>query len=190
MAAVVDMMLVRGGSSFLTSRGSRGVRVANCGRVSSQNYKMERMFTYELDELDRHPVVSSIHKKLKQPGRQGQEVVGPPPSQLANNVDDGGRDAWVLVGVHQALLDLGPCCAQRLGVHQGQAVQSDERLLADVGVAVAQAREQVGERREGERWGDDVRESRDGQGDDGRGGGAEVLYKTWSAGAWGFEVQP
>lgn len=101
--------------------------------------------------------------------------MGPPPAQLADDVDNGSRDAGVLGGVHEALLDLGPGGAQGLGIDQGQAIEGDERLLSDVGMAVAQTREQVGQGRERERGGDDVGEGGDGQRDDDGARRGEVL---------------
>lgn len=61
MAGVVLMRSVKGGSNLRTSRGSRGVRVANYGPVS-ENLHMKHSTTYKLDQLDGHPVVTTIHK--------------------------------------------------------------------------------------------------------------------------------
>ena len=45
-----------------------------------------------------------------------------PPSKFANNVYNGGCNARVFVWVHEALLYLGPCGSQRLGIYQSEAV--------------------------------------------------------------------
>lgn len=70
------------------------------------------------------------------------------PAQLADHIYNGSRDTRVFVRVHKTLLDLGPCCAQRLGVHKSQSVQGHKRLLSDIRMAVAQSRQQVCQRRE------------------------------------------
>lgn len=99
--------------------------------------------THQLDELDRHPVITAINKEIEESRGQWQEVVGPPPAQLANDVDDSSSDTGVFVGVHQTFLDLGPCCAEGLRVDEGEAVEGHERLLPDIGVTMAHPGKQV-----------------------------------------------
>lgn len=69
--------------------------------------------------------------------------MGPAPAQLANNIDNSGRDTRILVRIHESFLDLGPCCAQGLGVDERQSVQRDERLLSNIRVTVVEPRQQI-----------------------------------------------
>lgn len=101
--------------------------------------------------------------------------MGSPPTEFAHDIDNGRRNAGVFVGVHQPFLDLGPGCPQRLWIHEGESVQRHQRLLSDVGLAVAQSRKQIGEGRKREGRCNDVREGRDGQGNDGWSWRSEVL---------------
>jgi hypothetical protein len=103
--------------------------------------------TYELDELDGHPVVVAFDQQVKQARRKRQEVLWSPPSQFAHDVYDGGRHTGILLVVLQTLLDLGPRGAQCLWIHEGKSVEGHDRLLADHGVRVCQARYQIGEDR-------------------------------------------
>lgn len=61
------------------SRGSRGVRVANWWRVSRVQGNWQCP-TYELDELNGHPVVAALNQEVEKPGGQGQKVLWSSPS--------------------------------------------------------------------------------------------------------------
>ncbi len=70
IAGVVRMMVVSGGKSLRTSRGSKGANVANCELVSS--FHRGRVWvTNKFDDLDGHPVVAPIYEQLEQSRSQG-----------------------------------------------------------------------------------------------------------------------
>lgn len=117
MAGVVRMRSVKGGSNLRTSRGSSGVRVANWKSVN-RRFREPGFCTYQLDQLDGHPIITAIYKKLKQSRSQRQEVIRPPPAKLTHDVDDSSGDAWVLIWCHQTFLDLWPCGSESLWVYQ------------------------------------------------------------------------
>lgn len=98
---------------------------------------MELGSAYQLDQFDGHPVVAAINQQLEEPRGQRQEVVRSTPPKFANHVDNCSSNTGVFIGVHQALLDLGPGSSERLRVDEGQPVKSDQRLLSNVGVTMA-----------------------------------------------------
>ncbi len=64
MAGVVRMMLVSGGSNFLTSLGSSGVNVANWNPLI--NYSIDSgLETDQLYKFDRHPIVPAVYQQLE-----------------------------------------------------------------------------------------------------------------------------
>jgi len=64
IAGVVRIIEVSGGRSFRTSRGSRGVKVANY-KILAHSYKTSHICTDQLDQLNSHPIVPTVHKELK-----------------------------------------------------------------------------------------------------------------------------
>lgn len=44
--------------------------------------------------------------------------MGPPPAELADNVDNGCRHTRVFVGIHQPIFNFRPRCTQGLGVYE------------------------------------------------------------------------
>lgn len=76
------------------------------------------MSAHKFDQLYCHPVVATVYEKLEKPWGEGQEVVGSPPTKLTDDIDDGGRDTWVLILCHKTFLDLWPCCPQSFWVYQ------------------------------------------------------------------------
>lgn len=80
IAGVVRMRSVSGGSNLRTSRGSRGVSVANCSWVSDERDLKTNDRTHQLDQLDGHPVVTAVHQKLKQTRSQWEEIIRAPPA--------------------------------------------------------------------------------------------------------------
>lgn len=96
MAEVVVMSDVSGGRSFLISRGSCGVKRANCQDVHRLALDVNAGHlgeTYQLDDLDQHPVVLRRREDLKERRGEGQVVDGILARKLGQDVDCGRDDA-------------------------------------------------------------------------------------------------
>lgn len=101
MAGVVWIKVVMGGSSFLVRRGSNGVRAANYGRRNSKvvslgcyivlNFHVKCPWTYQLNDLDKHPVVGRRCQKFEQLRSKRKVVLWVASGQFANDVH-GSRD--------------------------------------------------------------------------------------------------
>lgn len=80
------------------------------------------LIAYEFDEFDGHPVITTINQELEQSRSQRKKVIRSSPAKLTDNIDDGCCDTGILIRVHEALLDLGPCCTKSLRVYQRKAI--------------------------------------------------------------------
>lgn len=93
------MRFVKGSISFFPKRGSRGVRAPNynhnntCTLVISENRGADthRSYaaSYQLDDLDKDPVVGGRRHEFKEEGCQGKVVLGIPSRQLTYDINRG-----------------------------------------------------------------------------------------------------
>lgn len=112
----MEIRFVKGGSSLRTSRGSIGVRRENCGvgrwiDLSVFMYKSVRgmriassigayRFSYQLGNLDKHPIVCAIREQLKElwcKAKQALQGVFPASCELEHDIDSCRHDGGITI---------------------------------------------------------------------------------------------
>ena len=68
---MVEIISLMRGISFLTRRGSCGVKVPNFGLQFNMCLREAEDGTYQLDDLDEHPVIGRVRHEMEELWRQG-----------------------------------------------------------------------------------------------------------------------